>query len=163
MMRFKFVLMMLIFLLQLPSLVKAEELPKSNVRETIKQDIPMYTLIDTVSIKTFNGMECELAFAMSVDRKEIRIIRLDLRKGTYNVNYFAKKPMFFLQHGIRYIFEEEFDLTNQKIITVHTVVDFSEQRKDFLAKIQLQNGKNLEKRFSIDAEFFKDHASKCLK
>ena len=126
-------------------------------------ELPNYTLIDTVSITTYNGLKCELAVAMSLDHKDIRIIRLDLRKGIYSVNYFAKKPFLFSKHGVQYFVGDEVDLKGQSISTLQSSVDFDKGHKDVILKVQLVNDQILEKRIDIDANFFKDNPSHCLK
>lgn len=126
-------------------------------------DLPTYTLIDTVGITTYNGLKCELAVAMSVDRKDIRIIRLDLRKGIYNVNYFAKKPSLFSKQGVQHILADEVDLKGQSVSTMQSTVDFDKGHKDVILKIQLANDQMVEKRIDIEADFFKDNSSRCLK
>ena len=135
----------------------------AQVADKPPQDLPTYTLISTVDMKTSNGLSCEIAVAMAVDRSDVRVIRLDPRKGVYSVNYFAKKPALFAHYGQQYLLQDEVDLKGQKVTTVAVTMDFENEQRDVILHVNLDDGKVLEKRLHLDHDFFKDNAQKCLK
>lgn len=142
----------------IPSLLKAE----SKLVSPKPADLPTYTLIDTVVITTYNGLKCELAVAFSNDHKDIHIVRLDLRKGIYSVNYFAKKPDLFFKHGTKHILADELTLNGQAVAEVNSKIDFDQNHKDVVLKVRLANDQILEKKIDIESDFFKDNPSQCL-
>ena len=127
-----------------------------------------YTLIDTAISKYEGNLQCELAVAMSSDRSEVRVVRLDPRKGMYSVNYFAKSTALFGNHGIKLNLDEEFNLQGRPVTTVQTSFNFKDSRHDLTIKAIIVDPATgveeiKEKTISLAQEFFNDRPKKCLK
>jgi hypothetical protein len=122
-----------------------------------------HTMIDSLVMKTFNDVECEVVVAMSLDRQHVKIIRIDPPSGKYNATYFTQNQHYFEQYGMKVILAEGMPLNGRKIKTVQSVMDFSDRQHDVVLTLHLDDGETLTKKVSIDAEFFRDHAKTCLK
>jgi hypothetical protein len=129
---------------------------------------PSYTLIDNVSYVYRNNLDCEIAVAMASDRSNVRVLRLDHRKGVYSVNYFAKLPHLFNNYGIQVDLDDLFRLHGAVINTVQAGFDLKDDHYDLILKIQTPDPMTgvevmREQRFSLETELFKDSPLKCLK
>ena len=124
---------------------------------------PTHTMIDSAMMKTQNQRECELIAAMSLDRKELRIIRADPPKGKYNMTYFVNHPELISKYGSSYLITDLVDTKSLKVLTIQASFNFDDNQRDVLLVIHLADGAKLDKKISVDAEFFRDHAKACIK
>lgn len=127
-----------------------------------------YTLIDNLSYKIENRLNCELAVALSSNHSEIQILRLDPRKGVYSVNYFARSPEFFSKYGIRINLDELFQMEGAPILAVQSFFYLKDSHYDLILKATVVDPLSRreivrERSISIEADFFKDTPKKCLK
>ena len=130
-----------------------------------KTDLPAYTLIDSTDYKV-DQLKCEIAVA--TNGSDVRVMRLDPRKGMYSVNYFSKSPALFGNFGIRLDLDDEFQLHGVRPSTVQASFNFKNSRHDLNLKIIISDvargtDEVKEKTISLDQEFFSDHPKKCLK
>lgn len=133
-----------------------------------KTDPVAYILIDNVSQNFEGNLSCELAVMMSTDHREVRVARLDHRKGMYSVNYFAKSTALFGNFGIKFDIDDEFNLKSAPITKVQASFKFKDSHHDLILKATLTDPMTgvediKEKTISLDQEFFNDHPRKCLK
>lgn len=122
-----------------------------------------HTLIDQTAIKTHNQKDCELMVLMSLDRKEVRIMRIDPIKGTYNAYYFMKNPQYISRYGRSLILSEIVNTRGLKVKTVQSAMNFSDNQREVVLSVHLSDGSVVDKKVSVDADFFRDYAKQCLK
>lgn len=137
-----------------PLAARAQQLPEPKIT---------HTMIDSVVIDTENKMNCEIAVAMSLDRKEIKIIRFDPPAGKYNMTYFVKNPDVFAKYGKSYRVSELVETKNQKVPTIQASFNLDGNNREAILLVHLADGTILKKIVSIGPDFFWDRADRCLK
>lgn len=130
--------------------------------------ISNFILIDTLAYRYDKNLECEFAVAKSVDFTTLRVIRLEGRKGTYSVNYFAKSPAVFDKYGIKFDLNQEMQLHGAKIESVQSAFNLKNNHYDLILKVTTINSATQEEEphehlISLESQFFKDVPQKCLK
>ena len=133
-----------------------------------KVETPTYTLMDTMDYKFEGPLKCEIAVVVSADKSEVRVVRLDPRKGMYSVNYFAKSTVLFGNYGLKLSVRDELNLGDAVISTFRASFNFKDSHHDLILKAMLVDpitGKEdvKEKTIPLDQEFINDHPKKCLK
>jgi hypothetical protein len=140
----------------------------SAVSVSFAQAKLVYTLINNVTHKYNEKLECEIAVAVSSDYSTVRVTRLDNRKSTYSTNYFARSPAAFHNYGLEINLNSELKLGGASIRTVEATFDFKDSHHDLVLKVYAKNpvtGKEQshQKSFDLEMDFFKDSPRTCLK
>ncbi len=124
---------------------------------------PTHTMIDSISMTTLNQIPCDLAVALSLDKKEVRVIRLDPPKGKYNMTYFVDHPELVSKYGVSFQTAELVDTRGQSVKKVRASFDIDKDKNDLILLVYLSDDSVLERRVSVTADFFKDNAKQCAK
>lgn len=127
-----------------------------------------YTLIESTEYKFENKLNCEIAVVTSRDKQTVKVARLEDRKGTFSVNYFAKSTDLFKDYGIDFNLDEIFQLNGAPISYVGASFDLKDSKHDLVLKITTRNPASLQeeyksKRIPLGKEFFLDYPRNCLK
>ena len=148
---------LILSILVVGNLTNAQQLSQATVAPQT------HTMIDSISMTTLNQKLCDLVVALSLDKKEVRVIRLDPPKGKYNMTYFVDHPELVSRYGVSYRTSEVGNTHGQSIKKVRASFDISKEKNDLLLFVTLDDDSVLERKVSVTADFFKDHAKQCIK
>lgn len=123
---------------------------------------PSYFLIATIPIKTKDQKSCQLTVLSSIDKSEIKIIRLDPPAGKINADYFLNNSSQFAAYGDTIKLSQEFDLVGKEIKRVQSFTDFDDKKKEIRIELFVDERHPMIKTYSVE-EFFSGGLSQCLK
>ena len=95
------------------------------VKDSIK-DKDTHFYIGNQNHRFDNNMNCEIAVLVSKDYSQVKVVRVDNRKGAYNVNYLINSPSLFQRYGVVYDLQQEVPLNGATIENVSAVFDLKE-------------------------------------
>lgn len=147
----------ILFIFAFASLAYAQRVPQAPAAN------PTHTMIDSISMTTLNQKSCDLAVAVSLDKKEVRVIRLDSPKGKYNLTYFVDHPELVSKYGVSYQIAGLVNTQGQAVKKVRASFEIDKEKNDLVLWVTLGDESVLERKVSVTADFFKDHAKQCIK